>query len=187
MRWLWELLPFRWRQVLLRIWQRSGTIHILRSPLALRARLHHPWEGESFQQNQIMSYDWMNTMQRYREADTVGLWGRGLLKRQKVQWHRADRACYGLVREGGWQFSHLMTPEGISEKITAFLHTELNLPELRDVVALRRRMERMENPFGGAGEDLLLISPGPWLPRTVLEDLARYAGFLREVPEEAWP
>lgn len=72
---------------------------------------------------------------------------RGRLK----QLHRKLR--HQRLREGGWHFSWLMTPEQMIEKLESFSHTEFNLPQLKSLDAIRsaihggRDMLGMNNQF----------------------------------------
>lgn len=53
-----------------------------------------------------------------------------------------------LIEDGGWEFSSLNTPEGISEKLKSFSHHELDTPEVTDVESIRARLERHEDIIG---------------------------------------
>jgi beta-1,4-mannosyl-glycoprotein beta-1,4-N-acetylglucosaminyltransferase len=61
------------------------------------------------------------------------------------------RACAGMdvpvIKNAGWHWSFLGGPEKISEKIKAYAHQDLNLPEYSDVDNIKKRLSDLSDIF----------------------------------------
>jgi beta-1,4-mannosyl-glycoprotein beta-1,4-N-acetylglucosaminyltransferase len=76
---------------------------------------------------------------------------RGALK----HFHRKLR--HQWLYDGGWHFSWMMTPEKMIEKIESFSHTELNLPHIKSVDAIRAASQKGSDILG-KGEYFRLVA-----------------------------
>ena len=52
-----------------------------------------------------------------------------------------------LIKNGGWHFSYLMTPEEISNKIKDMAHTEFNKNEFKDILNIKKKIKDLQDPF----------------------------------------
>jgi len=52
-----------------------------------------------------------------------------------------------LIKNGGWHFSYLMTPEEISNKIKNMAHTEFNKNEFKDILNIKKKIKNLQDPF----------------------------------------
>jgi len=52
-----------------------------------------------------------------------------------------------LIKNGGWHFSYLMTPEEISNKIKDMAHTEFNKNEFKDILNIKKKIKDLKDPF----------------------------------------
>jgi beta-1,4-mannosyl-glycoprotein beta-1,4-N-acetylglucosaminyltransferase len=85
--------------------------------------------------------DWFGSMQSLR-----GFRASGPLRSLRRLW---NKALTQQIPEGGWHFSYLMTAEQIQQKIAAFSHQELNLPQVKDAETIRRAIRQRSDIFGG--------------------------------------
>ena len=90
------------------------------------------------------------------------------------------------IRNGGWHFSWLMTPEQIIEKLSCFSHTEYDTPEIKNVdnmlAAIRNGRDIM-----GKGEQFRLVEIDHTFPRYLQENLDRFRDWYVEPSSREWP
>ena len=73
-----------------------------------------------------------------------------LLKVKNIEspfWRIDKEKSIQLIRNGGWHFSYLMSPEEISKKINSAAHTEFNLPEFKSIDNIRRNINNLKDLF----------------------------------------
>jgi len=62
-------------------------------------------------------------------------------------WRVDKEKSIELIKEGGWHFSYLMSPEEIAHKIQNAGHTELNKPQFRSIEAIKNNIKNLKDPF----------------------------------------
>ena len=82
-----------------------------------------------------------------------------------------------LIYEGGWHFSFLKEPEGISKKIKSYSHSEYNKPEFTDEKKIkeriRNRIDIFDRDFKYKSVDL-----DNTFPKYILENLSKYKNWI---------
>lgn len=55
---------------------------------------------------------------------------------------------FSIIENGGWHFSYLGSPQTIIKKIEAFSHSELNLPEYKNIESIQEAIKEGRDLFG---------------------------------------
>lgn len=99
---------------------------------------------------------------------------------RRIAWNLRGRPRRGItfVPDGGWHFSYLGSAERMLAKIKAFSHTEYDTPEVADIKAIRRRVERGQDLFGRRHR-LKLVPVDDTFPEPVRRNPGRYASLIR--------
>ncbi len=70
------------------------------------------------------------------------------LKFKKYPFWRFDKMRnMQIIKDGGWHFAYLQTPENISKKIKSFAHGEFNKENLTSEDAIRKKIEKGQDIF----------------------------------------
>lgn len=85
-----------------------------------------------------------------------------------------------IIPNGGWHFSFLGTPEKIAQKIKAFSHQELNLPEYTDPDKIRKRIESATDIFSRNTISLKYVEIDSSFPSYVLGNLEKFKFLVRK-------
>ena len=62
-------------------------------------------------------------------------------------WRIDKEKSIDLIKNGGWHFSYLMTPEQISNKINIMAHTQLNKKEFKNQNEIKNKIKNLQDPF----------------------------------------
>ena len=73
-----------------------------------------------------------------------------------------------LLRDAGWSFSSIGTPEHISEKLKAYSHSELDLPEYTSPAQIERRMGDLTDLFDRGTLERVKVD-GTW-PKAIVNN-----------------
>ena len=89
-----------------------------------------------------------------------------------------DKFCGALdtlmIRDGGWHFSFLGSPERIMQKIQAFSHQELNTSEYADRTKIEQRMSEARDLFDRSENVIRYESLDESYPAYLLENFSRF-------------
>tara|TARA_Y100000590_G_scaffold396284_1_gene476886 strand:- start:613 stop:1149 length:537 start_codon:yes stop_codon:yes gene_type:complete len=70
------------------------------------------------------------------------------LKFKKYPFWRIDKVRnLQVIKDGGWHFSYLQSPENIIKKITSFSHGERNKPEFANQKSIEEKIKMKKNIF----------------------------------------
>ncbi len=70
------------------------------------------------------------------------------LKFKKYPFWRFDKIKnIQIIRDGGWHFSYLQSPDKIIKKITSFSHGERNKPEFTNIKSIEEKIKNQQNIF----------------------------------------
>lgn len=116
-------------------------------------------------------YDFMH---RVHEGWGIGMCRWGLCQ----DTNKIRRGEFGAdaqhIRDGGWHFSYMMTPEQVVEKLQAFMHwNDVAKDVPRDPVWISERMKRGEDLFGRTVQIEYVPFPKN-LPQYVLDNREKY-------------
>ena len=110
----------------------------------------------------------------------------GEIDTRDIQSLRTGRYTFNggsLVSNGGWHFSYLGGPKRIAEKLESYSHQEYNKPIFKDERHLLYSMITGADPFGRHYKYEFVETDS--MPRTVRDDLVRYAPLLGKNPTGA--
>ncbi len=62
-------------------------------------------------------------------------------------WRIDKEKSIQLIKNGGWHFSYLMSPEDISKKITSAAHTEFNQEKYKSIKHIENSITNLKDPF----------------------------------------
>ena len=63
-------------------------------------------------------------------------------------WRIDKEKSLQLIKNGGWHFTYLMSPEDIRKKIQSSAHTEFNKQEFKNEKIIKNNIENLRDPFG---------------------------------------
>ena len=70
------------------------------------------------------------------------------LKFKKYPFWRFDKPKnIQIIKDGGWHFAYLQSPENISKKIKSFAHGEFNKDHLVDEIKIKEKIKKGEDVF----------------------------------------
>ena len=75
-------------------------------------------------------------------------WLRSQKPQKKYPFWRFDKVKFDCIKNGGWHFSYLETPDGIVKKIKSYAHTEYNLPEFTNEKKVEELINKQQDIFG---------------------------------------
>ncbi len=73
-----------------------------------------------------------------------------ILKKKNIKypfWRIDKEKSIQLIKNGGWHFTYLMTPEEISKKIENMAHTEFNKEKFKNVDKIKDNINNLIDPF----------------------------------------
>ena len=106
----------------------------------------------------------------------------GRLRANGGERSRRDRTANAIVRNGGWHWSNLGDPAWIVEKIEAFSHSEVNLPEYKDPVFLEACIRAGSEMTGRSDLNFTRLDPDDMdLPAYLLENRDRFSHLFADV------
>ena len=82
-----------------------------------------------------------------------------------------------MIDNAGWHFSYLMSPEQISQKISAFSHQELNTPQFNSVASIDEAVKTLSDLYG-RGYPLTLERIDESFPKQLIDNLDKYSEFI---------
>ncbi|MGP6135228.1 benzoate transporter [Enterobacter chuandaensis] len=82
-----------------------------------------------------------------------------------------------IVRDGGWHFSWVMTPERISEKMSTISHTEYDLPEFNNPEHIMKVISNAEDIWGRDRKLVKKEVSTRTLPSYLVENQHKYSQF----------
>jgi len=62
-------------------------------------------------------------------------------------WRVDKEKSIQLIKNGGWHFTYLMTPQEISKKIENMAHTEFNKEKFKNVDKIKENIDNLIDPF----------------------------------------
>jgi len=86
-----------------------------------------------------------------------------------------------IIENGGWHFSYLFTPEGISNKIKSFAHSEFDKTEYTDTSTIETKIKRGENIFGREAEKINYVKIDNSYPEYIINNTDKYTQLINNV------
>jgi len=84
-----------------------------------------------------------------------------------------------MIKNGGWHFSYLASPENISWKMKSITHKEFDKPELTNPTLIKERIEKGESIFGGK-DKITYIKIDNSFPKYILENTEKYSSYINK-------
>ncbi len=126
----------------------------------------------------FFSYYKMNYLKKFSWNYSKAILGKHI-KNNKPQFLRLNKWKFGFkVKNGGWHFSFLMSPNMIREKVKSYAHTEVAKEEWISIENIEKSIKNKRDLFGRTNEDLYLEKDLSFLPEIVLDNLNNYKKFI---------
>ena len=90
---------------------------------------------------------WMGTKIIQKKNIKSPQWLRNIKTAKPAFWKFYKPRQPQLIYNGGWHFSFLKDPKGISKKIRSYSHSEFNLPEFTDEKKIEERIKQKNDIF----------------------------------------
>ena len=120
---------------------------------------------------------WMGTKIIQKKHLKSPQWLRNIKTNKPTFWKFYKPRQPQLIYDGGWHFSFLKRPEGISKKIKSYSHSEFNKPEFTDEKKIE---ERIKNKVDIFDRDLKYekIDLDNTFPTYILENFVKYKDWI---------
>ena len=89
-----------------------------------------------------------------------------------------ESSAKGIITNGGWHFSYLLTPEEITKKIQAFAHSEFDKKEFTDTESIKKRIANGEDLFGRK-EKITYKPIDESYPEYIQNNLEKYGRYIK--------
>ena len=96
-------------------------------------------------------------------------WLRDLKFKEYPFWRIDKTRNLQIIKNGGWHFSYLQTPENISKKIKSFAHGEFNKTNIVNEEGIRLKIEKGQDVFE-RGHNLKKIEVDSSFPKYILQN-----------------
>jgi beta-1,4-mannosyl-glycoprotein beta-1,4-N-acetylglucosaminyltransferase len=103
-----------------------------------------------------------------------------ILKKKNVEypfWRLDKERSIQLIKNGGWHFTYLMTPQEISYKITNMAHTEFNKEKFKDINKIEENINNLIDPFNRNLRLKKVIIDDSY-PKYLLENIKLYKDWI---------
>ena len=104
-------------------------------------------------------------------------WLRNLKFKEYPFWRIDKLRNLQVIKNGGWHFSYLQTPENISKKIQSFAHGEFNKSELINLKNIYSKIQNGQDIFD-RGHNLKRVELDLTFPNYILENKEKYKKWL---------
>ena len=96
-------------------------------------------------------------------------WLRDLKFKEYPFWRIDKIRNLQIIKNGGWHFAYLQTPENISKKIKSFAHGEFNKAGITNEENIRMKMEKGKDVFE-RGHNLKKVEVDSSFPKYILQN-----------------
>ena len=120
---------------------------------------------------------WMGTKIIQKKYLKSPQWLRNIKTSKPAFWKFYKPRQPQLIHEGGWHFSFLKEPKGISKKIQSYSHSEYNRPEFTDEKKIEERIKQRVDIFD---RDFKYekVDLDDKFPKYILENLIKYKDWI---------
>ncbi|MDC3127492.1 hypothetical protein OA498_02355 [Candidatus Pelagibacter bacterium] len=104
-------------------------------------------------------------------------WLRNLKFKEYPFWRIDKVRNLQIIKNGGWHFSYLQTPENISKKIQSFAHGEFNKDEVINLENIHSKIQKEQDIFD-RGHDLKRVELDSTFPDYILDNKEKFKKWL---------
>ena len=104
-------------------------------------------------------------------------WLRNLKFKEYPFWRIDKVRNLQIIKDGGWHFSYLQTPENISQKIQSFAHGEYNKSELTNLENIYSKIQKGQDIFN-RGHNLKKVELDSTFPSYILNNKEKFKKWL---------
>ena len=125
----------------------------------------------------VTDSDWMGTKIIQKKNLKSPQWLRNIKKSKPAFWKFYKPRQPQLIYDGGWHFSFLKDPKGISKKIKSYSHSEYNKIEFTDEKKIEKRINDKIDIFD-RNFKYKKIDLDDTFPKYVLNNLDKYKNWI---------
>ena len=125
----------------------------------------------------ISDKNWMGTKIIQKKYLKSPQWLRAIKTSKPAFWKFYKPKQPQLIYNGGWHFSFLKSPEGISKKIRSYSHSEYNKPEFTDEKKIAERIKNKQDIFD-RNFKYEMVNLDDTFPKHILENLEKYKNWI---------
>ena len=105
-------------------------------------------------------------------------WLRYKVKSKEYPFYRFDKPkAAQLIKNGGWHFSFLKSPENISKKIKSYAHIEYNKNEFSDIEKIKEKIENRKDLFD-RDSNYEKVELDDTYPKYILDNLHKFKDWI---------
>ena len=120
---------------------------------------------------------WMGTKIIQKKYLKSPQWLRNIKTAKPAFWKFYKPHQPQLIYDGGWHFSFLKQPKGISKKIKAYAHSEFNKPEFTDEKKIEEKIKNRVDIFD-RGYKYEKVDLDDTFPKYILENISKYQNWI---------
>ena len=121
--------------------------------------------------------NWHGTRMCLKKKLKSPQWLRNLKFKEYPFWRIDKERNLQIIKNGGWHFSYLQTPENISEKIQSFAHGEFNKSEIFDLKNIYSKIQKGQDILD-RGHNLKKIELDSSFPSYILNNKEKFKKWL---------
>ena len=121
--------------------------------------------------------NWHGTRMCLKKKLKSPQWLRNLKFKEYPFWRIDKERNLQIIKNGGWHFSYLQTPENISKKIQSFAHGEFNKSEIVDLKNIYSKIQKGQDIFN-RGYNLKKIELDSSFPSYILNNKEKFKKWL---------
>ena len=125
----------------------------------------------------ISEKNWMGTKICQRKHLKSPQWLRNIKTSKPSFWKFYKPHQPQLIYDGGWHFSFLKQPKGISKKIKSYSHSEFNKPEFTDEKKIEEKIKNRVDIFD-RDYKYKKVDLDNTFPKYILENISKYQNWI---------
>ena len=121
--------------------------------------------------------NWHGSKVCLKKNFTSPQWLRDLKFKEYPFWRIDKKKNLQIIKNGGWHFAYLQTPENISKKIKSFAHGEFNKANITNEENIRLKMEKGQDIFE-RGHNLKKVDIDSSFPKYILQNKDKFKKWI---------
>jgi beta-1,4-mannosyl-glycoprotein beta-1,4-N-acetylglucosaminyltransferase len=136
-------------------------------------------DGQAFIFEQNLYFWYLNSQAKHYIWRNAGICSKEIVDRIGTQSFKCNARCeaFPRIKNGGWHFSYIGTPDKVKTKIDNFAHGEFNYVTVDN---LKNYKENLTDPLGRTNEGInLVVVPIDTMPEYVQKNIDKFKDFIK--------
>lgn len=95
-----------------------------------------------------------------------------------------NRLVLPIIKDAGWHFSYLSSPNSILKKIGSFAHTAFDIPRFKNLKNIENSMMDAKDPFNREGHDWSFVSLSNY-PYKLRKHFSKYSKYIKKLESDS--